>query len=92
MEHGDGAGGHPRAHIVRAAGEHDRHARPEHDACRVGLGEEGELLGQDVARLEVGREQDVRIPGDLRLDALGFGRLLADGVVHCQGTVEHGAA
>ena len=65
IEHRDRAGRHARAHRIRARGEDDRHPRAEHDAGRIGLGEEGEVLGQHVAGLEVGHDQDLRAAGDL---------------------------
>ena len=78
----------PRPHAVGAAGQDDRHARAEHEAGAVGVGEEAQLLGQDVAGLEVGHEQDVGIAGDLGRDALDRRRLLADRVVERQRAVE----
>ena len=39
-EHGDAAAGDARSHTVGAAGQDDRHARPEHQAGAVGIGEE----------------------------------------------------
>ena len=64
-EHRDRAAGDARPHAVGAAGENDRNAGAEHEAGAVGVGEEAELLGEDVAGLEIGREQDVGIAGDL---------------------------
>jgi hypothetical protein len=62
-QHGDRAAGDAGANGVRAAREDDRHARAEHEAGTVGIGQEGELLGEDVARLEIGHEQNVGSPG-----------------------------
>ena len=50
------------ARLVRMIG----HARAEHEAGAVGVGQEAELLGEDVAGFEIGREQDVGIAGDRR--------------------------
>ena len=54
----------------------------------VGVGQEAQLLRHHVARLEVGREQDVGIAGHLGVDALDLRRLAADGVVERQRPVE----
>jgi len=54
--------------------------------------QKGELLGQHVAGLQIGDEQDVGIPGHWRLDALGGGRLGADCVVEGERSVEDAAA
>ena len=89
--HGDRAARDLRPHGVGAAGQDDGHAGAEHEAGAVGVGEEAELLGQHVAGLEVRREQDVRIAGHLRLDALHPGGLLADRVVEGQRPVEQAA-
>ena len=76
---------------IGAAGQDDRHARAEHDAGGVGAGEEGELLGQHVAGLEIGHDQDVGLSRDLRDDPLlGRGRR-ADRVVEGQRPVEQAA-
>ena len=65
-----GAARDPRSHAVGAAGQDDRHARAEDETRAVRVGQEAELLGQHVARLEIRHEEDVRIAGDLRFDAL----------------------
>ena len=49
-----------------ARGEDDRHARAEHDAGSVGMGEEGQVLRQHVAGFEVGHHQDLRPARDRR--------------------------
>ena len=90
-QHRDGAARDPRAHAVGAAGQDDRHARAEHQPGAVGVRQEAELLGQDVAGLEVRRQQDVGIAGDLRVDALDSRRLLADRVVERERAVEQAA-
>ena len=64
------ATGDPRPNAVGAARQDDRHACAEDEPGAVGVGQEAELLGQDVAGLEIWREENVRIAGDLRLDAL----------------------
>ena len=88
---GDRARGHARAHVVRAAGEDDRHARAEHDPCRVRVREERELLRDHVARLEIGHQQNVGVAGDLGLDLFDRRRFLADRVVHRERTIEQPA-
>ena len=74
-EHRDRAARDPRSHAVGAARQDDRHARAEHEAGAVGVREKAELLGEHVAGLEVGHQQNVGIAGDLRLDALDLARL-----------------
>src|SRR5215471_5927613 len=44
VEYRDRAGRHAGAHRVGARGEDDRHPGAEHDAGRVGLGEEREVF------------------------------------------------
>ena len=56
------AGGQPRAHRVRPRGQDDRNTRTENDARRIGLGEEGQVLGQHVPGLEIRHHQDLRWP------------------------------
>src|SRR5512143_825376 len=80
-KHGHGAGRHACPDIVRARGEDDRDASAEHDARRIGVREEGEVLGQHVAGLEIRHDEDVRLAGDLRFDALDPRRLWADRIV-----------
>ena len=50
------------ARLVRMIG----HARAEHQAGAVGVGQEAELLGEHVAGFEVRDEQDVGIAGNRR--------------------------
>ena len=90
-QHRDSATGNPRPHAVGPAGQDDRHPRAEHQPGAVGIGQEAELLGQDVAGFEIRREKNVGIAGDLRVNALGFGGLLADRVVERQWAVENAA-
>ena len=56
----DGARRHARRRTVGATREHDRHARAEDDPGRLRLGQVFELLGEHVARLEIGHHQDRR--------------------------------
>ena len=87
-QHRDGAARDSRSHAVGAAGEDDRHARAEHQPGAVGVGQERQLLGQHVAGLEVGHEQDVGIAGDLGVDALYPRGVTADGVVEGKRAIE----
>ncbi|CAM2147852.1 hypothetical protein PT2222_10312 [Paraburkholderia tropica] len=90
-QHRDRATADTRAHGIGAAREDDGHARAEHDARRFRAREKGELLGEHVARFEVGHEQDVGVARDWRRDALdarGFG---ADRVVEGERAVEQAA-
>ncbi len=75
----------------RRGWENDGHARAEHDAGGIGIGEERQFLGQHVARLHVRHQQDVGITGDRRNDALRQRGFAADGVVECERAVEDAA-
>ena len=82
---------HARPDVVGPRGQDDRHARAEHDAGGIGVGEERQVLGQHVAGFEVGHDQDLRLSGDRRIDALdarGFG---ADRVVEGERPIEDAA-
>src|SRR5262245_26213879 len=46
-----------RPHAVGAAGQDDRHARAEHEARAVSVGQKTELLRQHVTGLEIGNEE-----------------------------------
>jgi hypothetical protein len=91
LKHGDGTRGHARAHGVRARSENDRHARAEHNAGRVRLGKECEILGEHVARLEIGHHENLRVPGDCGFDAFDLGRLRANGIIESKRPVENPA-
>jgi hypothetical protein len=52
------------AQAVGAAGENDRHPGAKHDAGGIGATGRRQLLGQHVARLQVGHDQDVGLSGD----------------------------
>ena len=73
-----GAGRHAGAHVVGPAREDDRDPRPEHQARGVRLGQEGQVLGQHVAGLEIRDQKDVGAPGD---------RLVLSGEFQRQGRV-----
>ena len=90
-EEAHGAGGQASLDVVGAAGQDDRHAGPEDDARGVGVGHEGELLGQHVAGLQVGDQEHVGIAGDLGPDVLDLRGGLADRVVHRQRPVDEAA-
>ena len=76
---------------IGARGQDDRHPRAEHDAGRVGLRQEVEVLGEHVAGFEIGHDQDLRLPRDRGLDALDPRRLGIDRVVEGERSVEHAA-
>jgi hypothetical protein len=50
VQHRYSAGGHPRAHGIRPRSENDGHPRAEHDAGRIRVGKERQILGEHVAR------------------------------------------
>ena len=90
-KHGHGAGRHARSHIVRARGQYDGHPCAEHDAGRIGSGEERQVLGEHVAGFEVGHDQDLSLASDRRLDALDARRLRTDRVVEGERAIEFAA-
>ena len=67
----DRAGGNPCRLAIGPACQNDRHARAEHDAGGVGMGEEGEVLGQHVAGLEVGHDEPAVAVQRVRLAPVG---------------------
>lgn len=76
---------------VRAAGQDDGHARAQHDAGGLGIGQEGEVLGQHVAGLQVRHHQHLGHARHVRAYALDAGRVRADGVVQRQRAVQQAA-
>jgi hypothetical protein len=91
VEHGGRAGGHARAHGIRARGENDRHARAEYHSRRVRLGEERQVFGQHVAGFEIGHDENLRAAGDRGCDAFDLRCFGIDGVVERQRAVEDAA-
>ena len=87
----DRAGGEAGADAVGARREDDRHAGAEHDAGGVGMGEEGQVLRQHVAGLEVGDDEDLGVAGDRAADALDPRGLGVDGVVEGERPLEQAA-
>src|SRR6185312_3595434 len=77
-----------RPDIVRARGEDDRNACAEHDARRVGMREEGEILRQHVAGLKIRHDENLRLTGYRRFDPLDPRSLRADRVVEGKRTIE----
>ncbi len=61
---GNGAAGETRFCRVGAAGEDDGNARSEDDAGKLSAAEVFELLGEHVAALEIGNDEDVGLAGD----------------------------
>ena len=87
-ERGHGAGGQPGDRRVGPAGEDDRHAGAEHDAGGIGIGQEGQALGEHVAGLEIRNDEDIGLPGHRRLDLLDLRGTEIDGVVERQRPIE----
>jgi hypothetical protein len=50
-----------------------------------------EVLGEHVARLEIGHYENLRAPSDRRFDAFDLRRLRADGVIERKRSVEYAA-
>ena len=86
-----GARGHARAHGVGARREDNRHTGPEHNSRRIRLSEEGQVLRQHVAGLEVGYDENLRATRYLGSDALNAGGLGIDRVVERERTIEDAA-
>ncbi len=55
------------------------------------MGDEGQFLGQHVAGLEIGHDEDIGMPGHQRGDALGPRRLHVHGIVHGKRAVHQAA-
>ncbi|CPM93354.1 Uncharacterised protein [Bordetella pertussis] len=91
VEGGHRARGQAGLGAVGAAGQDDGHARAEHDAGGLGVGQEAEVLGQHVAGFQVRHHQDLRAAGHRRDDALDLRGLGADGVVQRQRAVQYAA-
>ena len=73
---------------IGPARQDDRHARAEHDAGGIRVGQEGQALGQHVAGLEIGHDEHVGLPGDRRDDLLDLRRAEIDGVVERERAVQ----
>ncbi len=91
LQHGQGAGGEPGFHAIGPAGEDDGHAGADDQPGDGRAAEVFELLGQHIARLQIGREQNVGQTGYRRVDAFGLGGGQRQRVVEGQRPVENGA-
>jgi hypothetical protein len=89
-QHGDAAARDPGPNAVRAGCQDDGYTRTEHETGAVGIGEEAKQLGQDVGRLEIRREKNVGIAGDLRVNSFGFAARLPIALSKASGPVEKG--
>src|SRR5262245_9096051 len=78
----------PGMAVVAAAGQRNRHPRPENDARRQCIAEQGELLRNHVARFEIGGEEDVRLAGYGRAETGVLGGFERYCVIDGQWTVE----
>ena len=88
QKNGNGTAGKAGFRGIGAAGKDDGDARTEDDAGELRAAQIFELLGEHVATLEVGDDQDVGLPGDGRAEMLDFGGLDADCSVEGQGAIE----
>ena len=59
---------HARAHGIRARSQDDWHARPKDDAAAFRRREIRTRLREQVARLQIGNDENVGIAGDRRID------------------------
>ena len=76
---------------ISAAGKHNRNARTKDEPCCSGVGEVDQLLGQHVAGLKIGHEQNVGVARDWRDDALLTGGIRVDRIVKSKRPVDLGA-
>jgi hypothetical protein len=58
-QHGDRAGCQAGPFSIGAAGQNDRYTRPHDHTGGIGIGHEGQLLGQHIAGFQVRYDQDV---------------------------------
>ena len=87
-EHGHRTREHSRLERISPAREDDRHAATEHDAAGGGPGKVLELLGENVATLEIGGDQDVGPARHGRNNSLGARSSQRHSVVEGQWAVE----
>ena len=71
VDRGDSAARHARATAIGAAGQDNWDASPQHDPGGIGIGKKCQLLGEHVASIEVGDEQNVGVAVDLHVDGAG---------------------
>ena len=76
---------------VGAAGQHNRHARAHDNAGRLRTTQVFQLLGQHVAGLQIGHDQNVGVARDLGHNALDFCRHWRHGVVKGQRAINQTA-
>jgi hypothetical protein len=87
-----GTTGNPRPNAVGTARQDHWDACAENQARAVGASEKAQLLGENIAGFEIGREEDISIAGHIRADPFDLSRLRADGVVECQRAVDKSAS
>src|SRR5262249_52842525 len=88
---GDSATGDPRTDAVRTARQNDGDTRPEYQSGAVRVCQKAELLGENIRRLQVRSEQNVRIARDVRVNAFRLGSVLADSVVKRERAIDQSA-
>jgi hypothetical protein len=91
QQDGDGATGEPRFSRVGAAGEDGGHARAEDNAGQLRAAQVFELLGEHVAALKIGYNQDVGLSGHRRIQVLDLCGFYAYGSIKCQWAVKDAA-
>ena len=64
---------------------------PRTKPAEFGLRQEDEILGEHIAGLEIGHDQDLGASGDRRMDPFDLRCIHVDGVVECQRPVEDAA-
>ena len=84
-------GGDARGRAVGAARHDDRAARAEHQARILRAGQEHELLGEDIAGLEIGNDQHIGVARHVRHDAFRRSGVARDGVVEGERPIENAA-
>ena len=82
------AGRHAGVNVVAAAREDYRHSRAEHDSRRIGARQKNQLLRQNIAGLEIGRDEYVGVAPNGRDDVFRGRRLRRNGGVEGQRPIE----
>ncbi len=84
-------GSHAHQVAVGATGQHDRHPRAQHDAGGRRVGQIFQLLGQHIARFQIGHQQDIGVTRHWGDDALGVGGPFGNGIVKGQRPIQDAA-
>src|SRR4029077_15753869 len=84
---GERAGGETSTSAVRAARQYDRYLGSKDQSRTFSASHVDERLVENVANVEAGNDENIRIAGDVGQNALCPCRFARDGVVERQGAV-----